>query len=133
MFIRNKIGLLSLLLVSLLAVPSLAHDNVYARISSAPQHAQVGGAVRVISTVKNASDRPQRVRVEVWLLRPWGQQTLVGTSEVELRSGQQKLVGTPGSIPTTVAPGPHAIGIVIYTQSGRYIADSRPIRILPGR
>jgi hypothetical protein len=133
MFIPIRATLLSIFVVGLLAAPSLAHDNVFARISSAPQVANVGGSVRVISSVKNADDRPQLVKVQVWLLRPWGQQELVGTSEVELRSGQQMYVGTPGTIPRTVNPGPHTIGIVIYTQSGRFIADSRPIRILPPR
>jgi hypothetical protein len=131
MFVRSRISIFALLLVSLLAVPGLAHDNVFARITAAPQHAHVGGAVRVISSVKNAGPRPQLVKVQVWLLRPWGQQALVGTSEIELRPGQQKYVETPGTIPETVAPGPHTIGIVIYTPSGRFIADSQPIRIFP--
>lgn len=133
MFICDKKCLLSLLLLSFLAAPSLAFDNVYARLTSAPQQANVGNSVRVISAVLNAGRGPQRVRIQVWLLRPWGQQALVGSSEIQLRPGQQAHVGTPGVIPETVHPGGHTIGIVVITDSGRFIADHQPIRILPAR
>lgn len=111
--------------------PANAHNPVLGRITSAPNTAQVGGAIRVTSTIKNLSATPQRVVVSVWLVRPWGEQVKLGESSVALRAGATQLVGVPGEIPRTVNPGPHSLGLVIGTQNGRVLADSRLIRILP--
>ncbi len=111
----------------------VAQDRVLGRLTSVPPAAQVGGAIRVISTIKNASPELQRVMVSIWLVRPWGEQVKLGESVVELRSGAAQVVGVAGSIPHNVNPGPHSLGLVIGTQSGRAIVDTRVIRILPPR
>lgn len=108
-----------------------ASTGLRGAITSAPDAAAVGSEIRVGAILHNGGTRPVAVQAQIWLVRPGGGAHGLGRVEVALRPGQRTAVVIPGKIGSDAALGPNRLALVIVAQPGRFIADSRSIRILP--
>jgi hypothetical protein len=108
-----------------------AADFLRAEITSSPTSAHVGTTFRVLGAIQNGGREPVEVHASIWIIRPWGEFFKLGTVRLELAAGEARRFGVPCYVDHEVPAGPHAIGLVIASPGGRFIADHAPIRILP--
>lgn len=108
-----------------------ASSGLRGAITRAPNSVRLGSELRVGATLHNGSTQPVTVQAQIWLNRPGGDAVAVGRVEVLLPPGQRRAVVISGEIGPEVATGPNRLALVIATPRGRFLADSRPILVLP--
>ena len=108
-----------------------AADGLRGAIAISPSSASVGEPFRVKAILYNGGSDRVRAEAQIWIVRPWGEFYKLGTARVELRPRQRQSVVIVCRAGREVPVGPHAIGLVIASPGGRFIADTAPIRILP--
>jgi len=132
MLISKSVSVSALLFGLLLSDLSAtqADSGIRGQIIRSPESAVQGSEIRVEAGLFNGNNLPRSVRAQLWLIRPNGGATALGGKVVQLRPDQRLNLVIPGRIGLDAPVGPNRIALVIVTREGRWIADSKPIRIV---
>ncbi len=133
MYTHGLVRTLAFTLLFAVVVPAVARseDRLRGSLTSSPEAVRIGSEFRVTGIVFNGAEHPQRISVSIYTIRPWGEHIKLGEKIVELRPRERKTVVIPCVVPRQTEPGLYSIGMVIRSEHGRFIADTKVMRILP--